>query len=117
MRTVKVILKGNKNFHLFCYKLLKVRLTRTKINLLQTKGKAFVRFDLSFFFLTCLADTCAHALIHNPELRSAAGCVCFGDGQPTETMQLHFTKDVLPDSVGTDFQNLNKLNEQVSPRL
>uniref|UniRef100_A0A3P9D8K4 COMM domain containing 7 n=1 Tax=Maylandia zebra TaxID=106582 RepID=A0A3P9D8K4_9CICH len=27
-------------------------------------------------------------------------------------MQLHFTKDVLPDSVGTDFQNLNKLNEQ-----
>lgn len=28
-------------------------------------------------------------------------------------MQLHFTKDVLPDSVSTDFQNLNKLNEQV----
>uniref|UniRef100_A0A7N6BDN5 COMM domain-containing protein n=1 Tax=Anabas testudineus TaxID=64144 RepID=A0A7N6BDN5_ANATE len=27
-------------------------------------------------------------------------------------MQLHFTKDVLPDSVSTDFQNLNKLNEQ-----
>lgn len=77
-----------------------------------------MRFDLSFFFLTCLADTCAHALIHNPELRSAAGCCFFlGDGQPTETMQLHFTKDVLPDSVGTDFQNLNKLNEQVSPRL
>uniref|UniRef100_A0A3Q4H5I3 COMM domain containing 7 n=1 Tax=Neolamprologus brichardi TaxID=32507 RepID=A0A3Q4H5I3_NEOBR len=32
-------------------------------------------------------------------------------------MQLHFTKDVLPDSVGTDFQNLNKLNEQVSLAL
>ncbi|TKS76503.1 COMM domain-containing protein 7 [Collichthys lucidus] len=28
-------------------------------------------------------------------------------------MQLHFTKEVLPDSVGTDYQNLNKLNEQV----
>ncbi|XP_015249066.1 PREDICTED: COMM domain-containing protein 7 [Cyprinodon variegatus] len=28
-------------------------------------------------------------------------------------MQLHFAKDVLPDSVGTDFQNLNKFNEQV----
>uniref|UniRef100_A0A3P9Q5V0 COMM domain containing 7 n=1 Tax=Poecilia reticulata TaxID=8081 RepID=A0A3P9Q5V0_POERE len=27
-------------------------------------------------------------------------------------MQLHFAKDVLPDSVGTDFQNLNKFNEQ-----
>eukprot|EP00064_Thunnus_orientalis_P024017 superscaffoldBa00009746_g24286 len=27
-------------------------------------------------------------------------------------MQLHFTKDVLPDSVSTDFQNLNKFNEQ-----
>ncbi|TMS16981.1 hypothetical protein E3U43_014274, partial [Larimichthys crocea] len=27
-------------------------------------------------------------------------------------MQLHFTKEVLPDSVGTDYQNLNKLNEQ-----
>ncbi|KAM9343260.1 COMM domain-containing protein 7 [Pholidichthys leucotaenia] len=27
-------------------------------------------------------------------------------------MQLHFTKDVLPDSVSSDFQNLNKLNEQ-----
>lgn len=76
-----------------------------------------MRFDLSFFFLTCLADTSAHALIHNPELRSAPGCVCFGDGPPIETMQLHFTKDVLPDSVGTDFQNLNKLNEQVSLAL
>nr|XP_024662326.1 COMM domain-containing protein 7-like [Maylandia zebra] len=32
-------------------------------------------------------------------------------------MQLHFTKDVLPDSVGTDFQNLNKLNEQQFHRL
>uniref|UniRef100_A0A3B4TUB9 COMM domain containing 7 n=1 Tax=Seriola dumerili TaxID=41447 RepID=A0A3B4TUB9_SERDU len=32
-------------------------------------------------------------------------------------MQLHFTKDVLPDSVSTDFQNLNKLNEQQFPRL
>lgn len=28
-------------------------------------------------------------------------------------MQLHFTKDPLPDSVSGDFQNLNKLNEQV----
>ncbi|KAG7274615.1 hypothetical protein CRUP_009658 [Coryphaenoides rupestris] len=27
-------------------------------------------------------------------------------------LQLHFTKDVLPDSVSNDFQNLNKLNEQ-----
>ncbi|KAM9856083.1 LOW QUALITY PROTEIN: COMM domain-containing protein 7 [Aulostomus maculatus] len=27
-------------------------------------------------------------------------------------MELHFTKDALPDSVSTDFQNLNKLNEQ-----
>ncbi|XP_008303995.1 COMM domain-containing protein 7 [Stegastes partitus] len=27
-------------------------------------------------------------------------------------MQLHFSKDVLPDSVSSDFQNLNKLNEQ-----
>ncbi|XP_028438850.1 COMM domain-containing protein 7 isoform X2 [Perca flavescens] len=32
-------------------------------------------------------------------------------------MQLHFTKDVLPDSVSTDFQNLNKLNEQQFLRL
>lgn len=31
----------------------------------------------------------------------------------TVKMQLHFTKDVLPDSVSTDFQNLNKLNQQV----
>ncbi|KAM8830470.1 COMM domain-containing protein 7 [Synchiropus picturatus] len=27
-------------------------------------------------------------------------------------MQLHFTKDSLPDAVAADFQNLNKLNEQ-----
>nr|XP_020464865.1 COMM domain-containing protein 7 [Monopterus albus] len=27
-------------------------------------------------------------------------------------MHLHFTKDVLPDAVSTDFQNLNKFNEQ-----
>ncbi|XP_034027571.1 COMM domain-containing protein 7 isoform X2 [Thalassophryne amazonica] len=27
-------------------------------------------------------------------------------------MQLHFTKDVLPDSVSSDFQNLNKFSEQ-----
>ncbi|KAF7644452.1 hypothetical protein LDENG_00221650 [Lucifuga dentata] len=27
-------------------------------------------------------------------------------------LQLHFTKDALPDSVSTDFYNLNKLNEQ-----
>ncbi|KAJ0036196.1 hypothetical protein NQD34_004873 [Periophthalmus magnuspinnatus] len=27
-------------------------------------------------------------------------------------MQLHFTKDVLPDTVTNDFQNLNKLNEE-----
>ncbi|XP_033987531.1 COMM domain-containing protein 7 isoform X2 [Trematomus bernacchii] len=32
-------------------------------------------------------------------------------------MQLNFTKDVLPDSVSTDFQNLNKLNEQQFLRL
>uniref|UniRef100_A0A4W6EX20 COMM domain containing 7 n=1 Tax=Lates calcarifer TaxID=8187 RepID=A0A4W6EX20_LATCA len=32
-------------------------------------------------------------------------------------MQLHFTKDVLPDSVSTDFQNLNKFNEQQFHRL
>uniref|UniRef100_A0A8C4DPY2 COMM domain containing 7 n=1 Tax=Dicentrarchus labrax TaxID=13489 RepID=A0A8C4DPY2_DICLA len=32
-------------------------------------------------------------------------------------MQLHFTKDVLPDSVSADFQNLNKLNEQQFLRL
>ncbi|XP_031139851.1 COMM domain-containing protein 7 isoform X1 [Sander lucioperca] len=32
-------------------------------------------------------------------------------------MQLHFTKDVLSDSVSTDFQNLNKLNEQQFLRL
>ncbi|KAF3860787.1 hypothetical protein F7725_001042 [Dissostichus mawsoni] len=32
-------------------------------------------------------------------------------------MQLNFTKDVLPDSVCTDFQNLNKLNEQQFLRL
>uniref|UniRef100_A0A665VP41 COMM domain-containing protein n=1 Tax=Echeneis naucrates TaxID=173247 RepID=A0A665VP41_ECHNA len=32
-------------------------------------------------------------------------------------MQLHFTKDVLPDSVSTDFQNLNKLNQQQFHRL
>uniref|UniRef100_A0A3B5MSN1 COMM domain containing 7 n=1 Tax=Xiphophorus couchianus TaxID=32473 RepID=A0A3B5MSN1_9TELE len=32
-------------------------------------------------------------------------------------MQLHFAKDVLPDSVGTDFQNLNKFNEQQFSRL
>ncbi|CAK6975792.1 COMM domain-containing protein 7 [Scomber scombrus] len=32
-------------------------------------------------------------------------------------MQLHFTKDVLPDSVSTDFQNMNKLNEQQFLRL
>ncbi|KAK7884523.1 hypothetical protein WMY93_027646 [Mugilogobius chulae] len=32
-------------------------------------------------------------------------------------MQLHFTKDVLPDSVTNDFQNLNKLNEQQFRRL
>lgn len=31
-----------------------------------------------------------------------------------ETMlQLHFTNDTLPDNVSTDFQNLNKLSEQV----
>ena len=29
-------------------------------------------------------------------------------------MQLHFIKDA-PDSVSTDFQNLNKFNEQVNP--
>lgn len=29
-------------------------------------------------------------------------------------MQLHFTKEVLPDSVSSDFQNLNKFNEQVN---
>lgn len=43
----------------------------------------------------------------NPELR-AGECAA-------NKMKLHFTKDALPDSVGTDFQNLNKLNEQVSP--
>ncbi|XP_068161793.1 COMM domain-containing protein 7 [Antennarius striatus] len=32
-------------------------------------------------------------------------------------MQLHFTKEVLPDAVGTDFQNLNKLNEPQFFRL
>lgn len=32
-------------------------------------------------------------------------------------MQLHFTKDVLPDSVSSDFTNLNKLNEQQFLRL
>uniref|UniRef100_A0AAQ4S3C9 COMM domain containing 7 n=1 Tax=Gasterosteus aculeatus aculeatus TaxID=481459 RepID=A0AAQ4S3C9_GASAC len=32
-------------------------------------------------------------------------------------MLLHFTKDVLPDSVSTDFQNLNKLNERQFHRL
>lgn len=32
-------------------------------------------------------------------------------------MQLHFAKDVLPDSVSNDFQNLNKLNEQQFLRL
>uniref|UniRef100_A0A3Q1EQ85 COMM domain containing 7 n=1 Tax=Acanthochromis polyacanthus TaxID=80966 RepID=A0A3Q1EQ85_9TELE len=32
-------------------------------------------------------------------------------------MQLHFNKDVLPDSVSSDFQNLNKLNEQQFHRL
>ncbi|KAF3697376.1 COMM domain-containing protein 7 [Channa argus] len=32
-------------------------------------------------------------------------------------MQLHFTKDVLPDSVSTDFQNLNKFNEQQFLRI
>lgn len=32
-------------------------------------------------------------------------------------MQLHFTKDVLPDSVSNDFTNLNKLNEQQFHRL
>ncbi|XP_010787722.1 COMM domain-containing protein 7 [Notothenia coriiceps] len=32
-------------------------------------------------------------------------------------MQLNFTKDVLSDSVSTDFQNLNKLNEQQFLRL
>ncbi|KAK5863955.1 hypothetical protein PBY51_000936 [Eleginops maclovinus] len=32
-------------------------------------------------------------------------------------MQFNFTKEVLPDSVCTDFQNLNKLNEQQFLRL
>ncbi|KAF0036025.1 hypothetical protein F2P81_011337 [Scophthalmus maximus] len=32
-------------------------------------------------------------------------------------MQLHFTKEVLPDSVSSDFQNLSKLNEQQFHRL
>ncbi|XP_061682778.1 COMM domain-containing protein 7 isoform X2 [Syngnathoides biaculeatus] len=32
-------------------------------------------------------------------------------------MQLHFTKDVLPNSVSGDFQNLNKFNEQQFLRL
>lgn len=32
-------------------------------------------------------------------------------------MQLHFTKDVLPDTVSSDFTNLNKLNEQQFQRL
>ncbi|XP_072304594.1 COMM domain-containing protein 7 [Eucyclogobius newberryi] len=32
-------------------------------------------------------------------------------------MQLHFTKDVLPDTVSNDFQNLNKLNEPQFRRL
>ncbi|KAI3357861.1 hypothetical protein L3Q82_016249 [Scortum barcoo] len=34
-----------------------------------------------------------------------------------EKMQLHFTKEVLADSVSSDFQNLNKLNEQQFLRL
>lgn len=29
-------------------------------------------------------------------------------------LQLHFSKDSLPDSVSNDFQNLNKFSEQVS---
>lgn len=28
-------------------------------------------------------------------------------------LQLHFTKDTLPDSVGSDFQTLNKFSQQV----
>uniref|UniRef100_A0A667Y818 COMM domain containing 7 n=1 Tax=Myripristis murdjan TaxID=586833 RepID=A0A667Y818_9TELE len=32
-------------------------------------------------------------------------------------LELHFTKDVLPDSVSSDFQNLNKFNEQQFVRL
>ncbi|XP_008317179.1 COMM domain-containing protein 7 [Cynoglossus semilaevis] len=37
--------------------------------------------------------------------------------QNTVNMQLHFTKEVLPDSVSADFQNLNKFNEQQFHRL
>ncbi|XP_037539976.1 COMM domain-containing protein 7 [Nematolebias whitei] len=32
-------------------------------------------------------------------------------------MQLHLVKEILPDSVSTDFQNLNRFNEQQFPRL
>ncbi|KAJ3589382.1 hypothetical protein NHX12_010227 [Muraenolepis orangiensis] len=32
-------------------------------------------------------------------------------------LQLHFTKDILPDSVSNDFQNMNKLNQQQFMKL
>uniref|UniRef100_A0A672YNW5 COMM domain-containing protein 7-like n=1 Tax=Sphaeramia orbicularis TaxID=375764 RepID=A0A672YNW5_9TELE len=43
--------------------------------------------------------------------------LCFYRETVNKIMQLHFTKDVLPDSVSTDFQNLNKFNEQQFLRL
>lgn len=37
----------------------------------------------------------------------------FERGENLPKMQLHFSKDALPDCVSSDFHNLNKLSEQV----
>lgn len=58
--------------------------------------------------------------VKNPEVdctaeqSSSDGLLFFQRNCWLEKMQLHFTKDVLPDSVSTDFQNLNKFSEQVN---
>lgn len=70
-------------------------------------------------FLSTDAATCGACALQNQEVEESGEQLwrVFRETLLIKKMQLHFTKDVLPDSVSTDFQNLNKFNEQVNSRF
>lgn len=51
--------------------------------------------------------------VRNPDVLQPSAAATVFEGILTK-MQLHFSKDALPDCVSSDFHNLNKLSEQVN---